>query len=204
MKSSPVWMLVLGLAFAPFAYSQQARYVGENEVPRPIDVARALAGSNFKPHVRKRGLSMDEPAAAQAAADSVSAANGPSTPEVAAATPVEPAAPGGALDVAIGFALGSAALRPQASAQLDAIAEGLKLLDSSQVIVIDGHTDATGTPAFNEVLSRHRAETVKLYLEQHHNFPASRLRTQGFGQRAPLDPANPLDPRNRRVQFHLG
>jgi outer membrane protein OmpA-like peptidoglycan-associated protein len=186
----------------PGTQARAADYVGENEVPRPIDVARALAGSNFRPHVRKRGLSMDGDAAPVALG--TTASDAPVAGDSAAASVQSEAAPAGALDVAIGFALGSADLRPQASAQLDAIAEGLKLLDPAKIIIIDGHTDASGTPEFNEVLSRRRAETVKLYLEQHHQFPASRLRTHGFGQRAPMNAANPLDSRNRRVQFRLG
>ncbi len=192
MKIRKVLLLVLSLSLATLV--QAATFVGENEVPRPIDVARALAGGDFQPHLRTRGLSMDEPDARPIARDA----------EGAPQAQAHPATPGGALDVAIGFALGSADLRPQASAQLDAIAEGLKLLDPAQPIVIDGHTDASGTPGFNESLSLRRAETVKRYLEQHHRFPATRLRTHGFGQRAPIDPSNPLDARNRRVQFRLG
>lgn len=190
MKTHKALLLVLSLLLTPIAHA--ATFVGENEVPRPIDVARALAGGNFQPHLRKRGLSMDESDARPVVLDTE------------AAPQAQPATPGGTLDVAIGFALGSAELRPQASAQLDAIAEGLKLLDAAQVIVIDGHTDASGSSGFNETLSLRRAETVKRYLEQHHRFPAARLRTHGFGQRAPIDPANPLDARNRRVQFRLG
>ncbi|MBX3701113.1 MAG: OmpA family protein [Dokdonella sp.] len=184
-------------ALAPTAQAQNARYIGTNEVPRPIDVARALAGQNFRPRVRTRGLSFDDGAATPA----------PSAAEVDATTGTDVGGDvqaGGTLDVAIGFALGSAQLQPQATAQLDAIAEGLKLLDPATTIVIDGHTDATGTPQFNELLSQRRAEAVKHYLQQQHHISAERLQTHGFGQRAPLDSAHPFDPRNRRVQFRLG
>ncbi len=196
---------ILLLLLAPLLHAQTAStYIGENDVPRPIDVARALAGSHFKPHLRKRGLSIDgtdtRPIALGAVATTAGA---PVATPSADSTEAPSESAGGTLDVAIGFALGSAELRPDAVAQLDAIAEGLKLLDADRVIVIDGHTDATGTPQFNELLSLRRAETVKQYLEHKHHLPASRLRTHGYGQRAPLDPGKPFDPRNRRVQFHL-
>lgn len=189
--ASSLAVLVLLASLGP---ANAAGYVGENEIPRPIDVARALAGDQFKPHLRKRGIALDEtsPPATAAAAP---AASGDSSSEGGS---------GGTLDVAIGFALGSAALRPHACAQLDAIAEGLKLLDPAATIVIGGHTDATGTPAFNDVLSLRRAEAVKVYLEQHHGIAASRLQTHGLGQRVPLDGTGPYDPRNRRVQFRIG
>ncbi|MEO5558240.1 MAG: OmpA family protein [Dokdonella sp.] len=184
---------VFSLAFLQPAIADSPRYVGENEVPRPIDVARALAGASFKPHLAKRGLSVEADAVAPADIGSASDS------QAVAATD----APAGALDVAIGFALNSADLRPQASTQLDAIAEGLKLLDAGKVIVIDGHTDASGPAAYNVLLSQRRAEAVKQYLVHHHNIAAARLQTHGVGKDEPLDPAHPADPRNRRVQFRL-
>ena len=180
-------LLITALAaLMPSAEAQQARYVSEHEVPRPIDVARALAGNGFQPHLRKRGLSIDapSPAANSEPPSALAAAASNAAPTGAESAPASP--PGAGLDVAIGFALGSADLRPQAQTQLDAIAEGLKLLDPGAVIVIDGHTDATGSAAFNEVLSQRRAETVKAYLEQHHQLSGERLKTRGFGPREPI------------------
>lgn len=55
--ASSLAVLVLLASLGP---ANAAGYVGENEIPRPIDVARALAGDQFKPHLRKRGIALDE------------------------------------------------------------------------------------------------------------------------------------------------
>ncbi|UXI68496.1 OmpA family protein [Tahibacter amnicola] len=226
MKSLLALAITVGLAAASAGVSAEPpRYVGENEVPRPIDVAKALGGAKFQPQMKKRGISFDPagdaPApvglvdgpsgtasAPEAAAPrAVAAATPKAAPKAAPATAVveeEPAQEGGSMDVAVAFALNSADLQPKALAQLDSIAEGLKLLDGGTVVVIDGHTDSTGPEPYNAALSLRRAQTVKQYLVNQHGIPAERLRARGQGESHPLDQSNPEDARNRRVQFSTG
>ena len=66
---------------------------------------------------------------------------------------------------------------------------------------IVGHTDARGGDAYNEKLSRDRAETVKQRLVQFHKIDAGRLVAEGRGRRELKDPARPEDAINRRVQI---
>jgi OOP family OmpA-OmpF porin len=67
---------------------------------------------------------------------------------------------------------------------------------------IDGHTDATGTPAHNATLSQQRADAVKAQLTTM-GIDASRLSTKGFGDTKPIsDNVTPEGKaNNRRVEF---
>lgn len=106
-----------------------------------------------------------------------------------------------ALAVAVTFANDSATLQPEATASLDAIAEGMRLAGFSGVYVIEGHTSRTGSWAHNMKLSAERAQSVKHYLVKQRGIPASALRTVGLGPRHLLNARNPASAENRRVQF---
>lgn len=110
------------------------------------------------------------------------------------------ATPGG-LALPVQFAFDSAKILPQATRQLDAVAEGIKLAGAGTRVVIEGHTDAIGSPQYNQGLSRRRAEAVKEYLVQQHGIAATQLRTVGLGMNRPFIEANPFAGENRRVEF---
>lgn len=194
-------------------------YVGTDEVPRPIDVARALAGADFQPTVKKRGLSLESDAPAQRIAGGVETkpvastqpkpvrvarSAAPAAPAAATAPASAPAAAPGTLAVAVAFAFGSADLTPPARAQLDSIAEGLKLLKADATVVIEGHTDSIGPDDYNLALSDRRAASVKRYLVEQHGIATARLTTLGKGKTEPLADTPPHAARNRRVAFRLG
>ncbi len=66
-----------------------------------------------------------------------------------------------------------------------------------------GHTDATGTPEYNQRLSQRRAEAVKDWLVKRYGMNASRLETVGKGSSELLVPATgSVDDQapNRRVE----
>ncbi|WP_284618007.1 OmpA family protein [Aquabacterium humicola] len=108
------------------------------------------------------------------------------------------------LSLPVQFEFDSATILPEAREQLDAIAEGIKLLPPGRRVVIEGHTDAAGSEDYNQQLSRRRAAAVKQYLVQRHGLEAQRMREIGLGERQPLDGADPFAPDNRRVQFRGG
>ncbi len=119
--------------------------------------------------------------------------------------PEQPAAEGAAaLSLPVRFDFDSADILPSARPQLDALAEGIKLLAPGRNVVIEGHTDATGGDAYNLELSRQRAKAVKEYLVRVHGIEARRLRDVGVGKRSPIAGADPFGAENRRVQFHGG
>ncbi len=64
-----------------------------------------------------------------------------------------------------------------------------------------GHTDASGSAAYNKQLSQKRAESVKNYLYAHH-IKVQKLEAIGYGEEKPLT-KNPYDKRNRRVEIEI-
>jgi outer membrane protein OmpA-like peptidoglycan-associated protein len=110
------------------------------------------------------------------------------------------AAPAPHRDLLITFKLGSAELTPQAKANAQVFAQALnnpKLAGMN--FEIDGHTDATGAPEKNRVLSQQRAEAVKSFLVAQGVSPA-RLDAKGYGEDRLAVPSQPYSAENRRVE----
>jgi len=101
----------------------------------------------------------------------------------------------------ITFENGSATLTPEGRAVVENVATILKAHPTARVR-IEGHTDSTGTPESNLLLSQARAETVRATLAAL-GIAADRMTTAGFGATQPLVPDNsPANQAiNRRVQF---
>jgi outer membrane protein OmpA-like peptidoglycan-associated protein len=106
-----------------------------------------------------------------------------------------------ALSLPVRFGFASSDILPAARAQLDALAEGIKLLAPDRMVTIEGHTDAAGPDAYNLLLSRARAQAVRNYLVQQRGIDAARLRAVGYGEERPIEGSDPHDAGNRRVQF---
>jgi OOP family OmpA-OmpF porin len=71
-------------------------------------------------------------------------------------------------------------------------------------LAIEGHTDNTGTPHKNQVLSENRARAVLNYLVKS-GISIGRLQATGYGQQQPLADNGTIEGRaaNRRVEFKL-
>ena len=120
-------------------------------------------------------------------------------PQTPAPAPPAVAAPTG-LSLAIGFEPNSATLRPDSGATLGLLVSAMLSSElRSNQFVIEGHTDASGTPAQNLRLSRERAEQVRLYLVTL-GVPGERLRAVGKGSSEPVNARDPRAPENRRVR----
>jgi outer membrane protein OmpA-like peptidoglycan-associated protein len=101
------------------------------------------------------------------------------------------------------FETGSASLTAASGAELDRMAEWLKA-NTGLRIRITGHTDNTGTPAFNLKLSKDRAAAVVSALIQRSIAP-ERLEAEGAGETKPVD-TNTTDAgraKNRRTEFQI-
>jgi outer membrane protein OmpA-like peptidoglycan-associated protein len=101
------------------------------------------------------------------------------------------------------FAMKDARLSPAASSILRQVAAVLKR-EPQLHVVLSGHTDDLGTPAFNDILSLRRAQGCGKALEKYGVEP-ERIETHGFGATRPLDGARsfPARARNRRVEIDL-
>jgi OmpA-OmpF porin, OOP family len=120
---------------------------------------------------------------------------------VASRTPAatESSAPSMAFNT-IQFAFGSTQLTPESSATLKNLGDALNhQLADQKSFLIEGHTDRKGTRAYNEELSKGRAEAVKDYLVRETGVSAERLQTVGKGYSEPANPKNPYAAENRRV-----
>jgi len=100
------------------------------------------------------------------------------------------------------FDTNSSYLSNQAKKELDNFVEMLKNYKESYKLSIEGHTDATGTPEYNLMLSEKRAQSVKTYLVSK-NIAADKIEVKGVGITKPLAPNNTVEGRkkNRRVEI---
>jgi outer membrane protein OmpA-like peptidoglycan-associated protein len=120
--------------------------------------------------------------------------------EAAAAPSVAPeAAP---WDLLVNFELNSAELMPEARLKLDVFAEAMRDRRLRRAVFkIEGHTDALGTPDFNQDLSERRAAAVVDYLVER-GIDRSRLVAVGYGETRPLS-EDAYEDVNRRVEASL-
>jgi len=106
--------------------------------------------------------------------------------------------------VAVPFQFDKFALTPEARQDLDKLAGELKN-DKRFFIAVEGYTDATGSRAYNEALSRRRADGVVQYLVAKHDVPIYRIHMIGLGEEKPVDEAKNRAARakNRRVEVKV-
>jgi len=101
----------------------------------------------------------------------------------------------------INFDIDKATIKPESMGTLNMI---VKVLQDNPGLKfeVDGHTDNTGTPAHNLVLSQQRADAVKSQLIVM-GVDASLLTSKGFGDTKPIADNMTLDGKanNRRVEF---
>ena len=99
------------------------------------------------------------------------------------------------------FKLGKADLPDDVRAKLDELANKLKSDPAGNYIEIEGHTDATGSPAINERLGLARAEAAKKYLYDTYQIPLHKINVITYGEEKPVAPNNTRAGRaqNRRV-----
>lgn len=69
-------------------------------------------------------------------------------------------------------------------------------------LLIEGHTDSSGSARYNKVLSEKRAQAVKSYLVDNYQIPSENLFVSGRGEETPLPNTAPNAANNRRVQFY--
>ncbi|SOB81034.1 Outer membrane protein OmpA [Sphingomonas guangdongensis] len=103
----------------------------------------------------------------------------------------------------ITFALDQASIQPQFRPTLDEVARVLSQYEQTYVDVY-GHTDSSGSDAYNQGLSERRATAVADYLSSH-GVQSARLGTRGFGETQPVASNDTEDGRaaNRRVEIKI-
>jgi outer membrane protein OmpA-like peptidoglycan-associated protein len=103
----------------------------------------------------------------------------------------------------ITFAYDRYDIQPQFQQTLDQVAQTLAAYNQTYIDVL-GHTDSTGSDAYNQALSERRAQSVAGYLTAHGVQPA-RMATRGYGESAPIATNATEEGRaaNRRVEIKV-
>ncbi|WAJ29797.1 OmpA family protein [Antarcticirhabdus aurantiaca] len=107
------------------------------------------------------------------------------------------------------FDFDAATLRPKAREALAALSADARRRFPSATFLVEGHTDAKGSDAYNQALSERRAESVKAFLTDAESFSAADIETTGLGESRPAAPNETAsggdDPegrqKNRRVEI---
>jgi len=111
-----------------------------------------------------------------------------------------------ALDLDIPFGHNAHQLTPEGAEVLDQLGEALKSKELGFIkrVVLEGHTDAKGRPAYNLRLSARRAQAAMGYLASKKDIPPQMMKAVGKGASQLLKPDAPEDQANRRVRIILG
>jgi len=110
------------------------------------------------------------------------------------------------LAVPVQFNVGSDRIGDSAIEMLNNIGRAFTSAELNQSkFRINGHTDATGSDAYNDDLSERRAISVKTYLSTKFNIAPSRLEVVGWGENMAKSDNSTAEGRaeNRRVEFEL-
>ena len=101
------------------------------------------------------------------------------------------------------FDFDKSVLKPEGKAKLDDLVSKVKAINL-EVIIAVGHTDATGTDAYNQKLSVARSEAVKAYLVSK-GIEKNRVYTEGKGEKQPVADNKTKEGRakNRRVEIEV-
>lgn len=101
-------------------------------------------------------------------------------------------------DSGLMFDFDSYNLRPETQTHLTDLAKTLNKYPDTNIL-IEGHTDKTGSDEYNLALSKHRADAVADYLEAK-SVKSSRTTTQGYGEQQLI---SDNDSENRRVEVAI-
>ncbi len=94
-------------------------------------------------------------------------------------------------------------IQPQFQSTLDQVAQTLSSYNQTYIDVL-GHTDSTGSDAYNQALSQRRAQAVSDYLAAH-GVDRARIGIRGYGESQPIA-SNDTDigrAENRRVEIKV-
>jgi outer membrane protein OmpA-like peptidoglycan-associated protein len=148
---------------------------------------KAEAEKQFINRLRTRSISI-EPVGAPTQQERV---------EIAAIAKDKPA-----IDLEILFDYNSDVVGPKAVPALVQLGNALAQAEfKGTVFLINGHTDAAGSPEYNQGLSQRRAQAVRRVLIEQYRIAPDTLIATGFGKEQLKVPHDPLSGANRRVQI---
>lgn len=90
-----------------------------------------------------------------------------------------------AIDLSVKFASGSDVVSAAYFNEIRGVARFMEQYENSEV-VIEGHTDTSGSASFNKNLSQKRANAVAALIVEQYGIDASRVKAIGYGEEQPL------------------
>lgn len=104
----------------------------------------------------------------------------------------------------IPFKFNSATIEPSYQSLLDSVAQQIKS-NPDAILVLEGHTDATGDETYNIQLGEKRLEAVIRYLVVEQSVPMHQIHKLSFGEEKPIAPNDTAEGRaqNRSVVVKL-
>jgi len=185
-----------------------------DKAPSVEELQRQLSGGDGlerRKKFRTRSIVFGDPPSTPAAAEAPPASLAPTqgNQQTTAAPGQVPERPSNtarigdrAIAFPINFCVNSSNILPESVPFLESIA-GLLQKDPAIRLMVEGHTDASGNPARNIVLSWERAIAVMSYLIDRHGIDPMRLVPVGKGFSESLSGLESSNPKNRRVQFRI-
>ena len=162
------------------AYGRETLLIDDTVVYEPVDVTRLP-----KPAPRPVLTTAADEAALRAALATQSVADRRfSLAQVRDIAQVRALVPVIDLD-AITFESGSAAIRPDQAKALSGLGRLIQSYvrdNPREIFLIEGHTDAVGSAAYNLALSDRRAESVALAMTEYFGVPPENMVVQGYGE----------------------
>jgi outer membrane protein OmpA-like peptidoglycan-associated protein len=205
----------LSLAYAPAAFAQSGAPSQSQMIDqlRPVPSALATGHQGLpiggaapivapqKQYTTKvsTGSTEDTPAPSQTARRQPAAAPTATAPSMPGCTSAADSTKPALSLKWITFEFGSAQLRPESIEVLQTLGKALKENFPDATFLIEGHTDASGTFAYNQELSLQRAQAVKDYLSQQMGVNPDHLDVSGLGYCSLANPTDPRGAENRRV-----
>ena len=174
--------------------------------PAPVPAAAPKTDADAPAPAAAPQTEADAPAPASDTAnttiDAAPSVNAPA-PAPAAATATAPTSEKVTFEADTFFDFDKSVLKPEGKAKLEDLVSKLKGTDI-EVVVATGHTDWTGTDAYNLKLSMRRANAVKAFLLSK-GVPADRVFTEGKGESKPVASNRTTEGRakNRRVEVEV-
>lgn len=214
--------LVLGMLFSPLGLASDVKVY--DKAPSVEELQRQLTGDSVPGKSRPRTRAIVFGDASPAPQDAAPAQEAPPPPDKSAA-PAPQARPQqmqsqgqaqatasagqqtmqvsvNAIAFPINFSVNSADIMNESVPFLESIA-GLLQKDANIRLLVEGHTDSSGSATRNNTLSRERAYSVVNYLIDRYRIDPARLIPVGKSFSEPLEGLEASNPKNRRVQFRV-
>lgn len=171
--------------------------------PTPAPVAPAPPAAAPPRGGRKPAPAIVPPAPPAPAPSAVAPAGETGEPAAAGEKRRAPASEKVTLDTDTYFDFDKATLKAEGRRKIDALAERIAAMQL-EVVVATGHTDSTGTKAYNQRLSERRAQAVRHYLAVK-GVPRERIFTEGKGETQPetSNATRAGRAQNRRVEVEM-